>query len=101
HLIRDDHQEDLCFALYAPSFGANRQTALINEIVLPQELDRQVHGNVSFNEVYFKRVCTLAMSKGMGICLLHSHPFPGWQSMSNDDIKAETKMAPTVESLTN
>ena len=101
HLIRDDGQEDLCFALYAPSLGSNRKAVLINEIILPQELDRQVHGNVSFNEVYFKRVCALAMSKGMGLCFLHSHPFPGWQSMSDDDIKAETKMAPTVESLTN
>lgn len=101
HLIRLDGQEDLCFALYAPSIGIHRRSALINEIVLPEGLDRQVHGNVSFNEGFFKRVCLRAMERGMGVCFLHSHPYRGWQSMSNDDVRAETKMAPTVSSLTS
>jgi molybdopterin-synthase adenylyltransferase len=101
HLIREDGQEDLCFALYAPSYGLDRQSALVNEVILPEVHDRQIHGNVSFNEIYFKRVCLHAMSKGMGVCFIHSHPYPGWQSMSQDDIDAETKIAPTSSCLTN
>jgi len=101
HLIRKDGQEDLCFALYAPSCGYGRHSVLVNEVILPVAHDRQIHGNVSFNEVYFKRACLQAMSKGMGVCFMHSHPYPGWQSMSQDDINAETKMAPTASSLTD
>ncbi|MBY0482419.1 MAG: ThiF family adenylyltransferase [Chitinophagaceae bacterium] len=29
------------------------------------------------------------------MAFLHSHPFPGWQGMSQDDVVAETRMAPT------
>jgi len=101
HLIRKDGQEDLCFALYSPSYGLKRQSALINEVILPEAQDRQIHGNVSFNEVFFKRVCLQAIAKGMGVCFIHSHPYPGWQSMSANDINAEIKMAPTVSSLTS
>jgi molybdopterin-synthase adenylyltransferase len=101
HLIRDDGQEDLCFALYIPSTGEKRETILINELIMPMDGDRQIHGNVSFNELYFKRVCAIAMEKSMGVCFLHSHPFPGWQGMSSDDVIAETKLAPTVFGLTH
>lgn len=101
HLIREDKQEDLCFALYVLSTGEERETVLINQLILPLDGDRQVHGNVSFNEVYLKRVCAIAMEKSMGICFMHSHPFPGWQSMSSDDVIAESKLGPTVFELTN
>lgn len=101
HLIRRDKQEDLCFALWAPSIGNTRYSAIINELIIPEDGDRNVHGNVSFNPQYFKRAAALAMKRKMGLCFLHSHPFSGWQGMSTDDIKAETKMAPTVSSLTD
>lgn len=100
HLIRDDYDEDLCFALYNPSIGIRRVTALLNKVILPEEGDRQRHGNVSFNAQYFKRVCQLAIQEGCGIMFLHSHPGDGWQGMSEDDIVAETTMAPTAEILT-
>jgi molybdopterin/thiamine biosynthesis adenylyltransferase len=101
HLIRDDGQEDLCFALWNPSYGAARSTALISEVVLPVAGDRQCHGNVSFNAQYFERVCQLALDKGYGIAFLHSHPGPGWQDMSRDDVIAETRIAGTVYGLTD
>ena len=100
HLIRGDGQEDLCFALFNLSTGHGRITALITEIILPVKGDRNVHGNVSFNADYFDRVSSIALKKGCGICFLHSHPSTGWQSMSNDDVKAEEMLAPRVKSVT-
>jgi molybdopterin-synthase adenylyltransferase len=96
HLIREDRDEDLIFALWYPSYGSERTTALIHSIIAPEKDDRQRHGNVSYNPKYFKRVCLEASKRGMGVCFLHSHPFPGWQGMSSDDVAAETKMAPTA-----
>lgn len=101
HLIREDDQEDLCFALYNPSTGDERQTALMCEPVLPEEGDRQVHGNASFNVQYFERVCRLAMERNCGVVFLHSHPFPGWQEMSSDDVRAEQRIAGSTLSLTD
>jgi molybdopterin/thiamine biosynthesis adenylyltransferase len=100
HLIRADQQEDLAFALWSPSDGGGRRTALINTIVLPEAGDRSVHGNASFNQQYFHRVCELAMREGLGVAFLHSHPFPSWQGMSHDDVVAEQLIAGPVASLT-
>lgn len=101
HLIRDDGQEDLCFATYVTSNGNKRSSAIITEIILPQESEREVHGNVSFNPEYFERVLQIAIARKEGVAFLHSHPWPGWQGMSNDDIVAETRMSPTVFGSTN
>jgi hypothetical protein len=101
HLIRADGQEDLTFALYALSRGANRSTALLHRVILPQKGDRQVHGNASFNPQYYERVCALAAKENYGIAFLHSHPGPGWQGMSPDDIAAELKLAPSAQVLTD
>lgn len=90
-LIRKDGQEDLLFALWTPSIGNNRFTAVVNEIIFPEDGDRNIHGNASYNYQYLLRVCKIAMQKGMGIALLHSHPCPGWQNMSFDDIETEKK----------
>lgn len=100
HLIRPDGQEDLAFALWNPSNGARRDTALLAAALLPLDGDREVHGNVSFLPQYFERACQSAMQQGMGVAFLHSHPYPGWQGMSHDDIVAEKKMAGSVRALT-
>lgn len=101
HLIREDGQEDLIFALWQPSEANTRTSCLIHSLIMPEKGDRQIHGNVSFNTEYFKRVCRIAAEKGMGICFIHSHPYPGWQGMSTDDVNAETKMAPTAFTFTD
>jgi molybdopterin/thiamine biosynthesis adenylyltransferase len=100
HLIRDDGDEDLCFALYNPSNGYKRFTAIICEAILPLAGDRQVHGNVSFNPCFYERVLSIAKQKGMGIAFIHSHPGKGFQQMSSDDVKAEKQMAGAVKSVT-
>jgi molybdopterin-synthase adenylyltransferase len=101
HLIRPDGQEDLAFALWTPSMGASRLTALVHTVLLPAKGDREVHGNASFNQQYFDRVCREALAAGAGIAFLHSHPFPGWQGMSEDDVFAEQQvLAGAVSGLT-
>lgn len=96
HLVRPDGQEDVCFALWNPSRGMERQTACLQSLVLPQAGDREVHGNVSFNPEYFARAVSIARQKKCGLALVHSHPGPGWQGMSFDDIKTEETHAPPV-----
>lgn len=101
HLIRLDREEDLCFALWNPSQGFQRSTALLHLPILPIGGDRQRHGNVSFNQQYFERVCQRALEDGSGIAFLHSHPVPGWQEMSRDDVLAETRLAGAASALTD
>src|SRR5688500_90356 len=97
HLLRPDGQEDLAFALYFPSSGRDRLSALIAEALLPGTGERLVHGNTSFLPAYVDRVLRTAMkSPGSGVAFLHSHVGPGWQDMSDDDIAAERRLAPTV-----
>ena len=100
HLIRTDREEDLLFALWYPSYGSTRHTALIHTPVFPEPGDRQRHGNASFNPQYLERVCSLAIQHKAGIAFMHSHPAPGWQAMSDDDVSAEQKMAGAVTGLT-
>lgn len=100
-LIREDGQEDLLFGLWYPSEGVRKNNALIQSIITPLNGERQVHGNVSFNYQYFKRACEQAKEKGCGLVFMHSHPFQGWQSMSKDDVKAEFRMAPSVDTITD
>lgn len=101
HLIREDREEDVLFALWYPSYGSNRMTALIHRPIYPEEGDRQRHGNASFNPKYFERVCRLALEEKAGIAFLHSHPVPGWQGMSHDDIVAEQNMMGSVYGVTD
>jgi molybdopterin/thiamine biosynthesis adenylyltransferase len=100
HLIREDGDEDVLFALWTPSSGATRMTALVHTPLFPLEGDRQRHGNASFNPQYFERACAEAAREGCGLAFLHSHPGPGWQGMSRDDVVAEHRMSGAVAALT-
>ena len=42
-------QEDLCFALWRPSTGNTRRTAIIYKMLLPLDEERDLHGNVQFS----------------------------------------------------
>jgi len=100
HLIRADRQEDICFALWVPSTGQARFTALVQDLILPRGSDRRVHGNASFSADYFMRAIDFATSKHMGLALMHSHLSPGWQDLSRDDYAAEAGHAGAVSAAT-
>ena len=89
HYRRNVLQEDLCFGLWRPSSGNQRYTALVYEILLPQEGERLLHGNASFQPKYLARAITTARQRQAGVAFMHSHPGPGWQGMSDADVEAE------------
>lgn len=94
-------QENLCFALWHPSTGSTRTTALIHGLVLPQRGETILRGNVSFTADYLRRACALAVRAGSGLALMHSHFATGWQGMSQDDVNAEQGRAPFVLAATD
>ena len=89
HFRKNDFQEDLCFGLWRPSTGEQRYTALVYEILLPQEDERLLHGNTSFQPKYLARAISAARQGQAGVAFMHSHPGSGWQGMSNADVEAE------------
>jgi hypothetical protein len=88
HFTNDNREEDVAFAIWRPSFGSNRITAVVSDLVLPEPGDRIQHGNVAFTGQYTRRALSL-VPKGAGLGLIHSHLGPGWQGMSRDDVVAE------------
>ena len=88
HLHKPGRQEDLAFAYWKPSKGQCRFTAVITKLILPEEGDRILQGNVAFNPQYLDRVLA-EVPEGSGVAFLHGHLSPGWQGMSNDDVVAE------------
>lgn len=102
HLLRADGQEDLCFALWNPSRGRARTTALIERLILPQAADRLLHGNVSFTPQFLERALGEAAATGCGLAFMHSHPHGrGWQGMSKPDVAAEQTNAGAVFGATD
>lgn len=101
HLLRDDGQEDVCFAIWHPSTGAASTTAILHSLVLPREGERNVHGNADFTSEYFLRASGEAAANGAGLALMHSHPGGhDWQSLSSDDFTAEGDHAAQAASIT-
>lgn len=101
HLEREDRQEDLCFALWRPSRGARRVTALVADPILPHDGERHVHGNASFESRYFERALGIALEQGASLAFLHAHPGArGLQGMSPDDVDAESGKAAQVLAAT-
>jgi hypothetical protein len=101
HLLREDGQEDLCFALWRPSQGAKRLTAIVHRLILPIDGDREVHGNASFFPQFLERAIEEAQNANCGLALMHSHPEgAGWQGMSRDDVETEEGRAAAVLAAT-
>ena len=93
----DDLQEEACLALWRRGDGCNRYTGILGEVVLPQDGDRDLHGNVTVQGGYLNRVVDRALQMNAGIAVLHSHPGPGWQALSGMDEDTEsTIVAPFV-----
>ena len=89
HYKRGEVQEDLCFGLWTPSTGLQRQTAIVTDIIVPNPAERGLHGNASFEGAYLARATRAAIAKGKGLVFMHSHPSSGWQDMSAPDVHAE------------
>ena len=82
-------QEDLCFALWRSSTGLNRRAAIIYEVILPKEGERNLTGNASFTHGYACRAIMEARRQNAGLAFMHSHPKSGWQGLSYPDEIAE------------
>ena len=89
HVRKSARQEDLCFALWRPSTGAGRKSAIVFEIIPPLDGERELHGNVSFDASYLTRAAKIARRHKAGLAFMHNHLTPGWHDMSAPDVAAE------------
>ena len=97
HVHAGQLQEELCFALWRPSTGATRQSALIFDIIPPTDGDRHLHGNASFEPDYLTRAVKAACVQKAGLAFMHNHFSGGWQGMSEADLVAERdRISPPV-----
>lgn len=100
HIVQGRLQEDMCFALWRPSTGSTRSTAVVTETIMPRNGERELHGGASFLPGYVERAIGSALEQGAGLAFLHSHFTPGWQGMSPEDVAAERRLAPRVFAAT-
>lgn len=99
--VRDGlRQEDIAIALWRPSKGKDRTSAVLFDILLPGPEDRTLDGNVTLRGSYLERCLNLAAQQQAGVAILHNHFTPGWQPMSIDDEDTERLRAPSVQSFT-
>ena len=89
HVHQGRNQEELCFALWRPSTGTTRTSALVSHLIFPKNGEHDLHGNTSFDSSYLTRVVKLACEKEAGLAFLHNHLTDGWQGMSTADVIAE------------
>jgi len=54
----------------------------------------------SFLPAYFERAVTEAVAENAELAFLHSHLGPGWQGMSDDDVRAEQTHAAAAKGAT-
>ena len=96
-LRRGEMQEEACLALWRRADGFNRYTGILGEIHLPEDGDRDLHGNVTVHGGYLNRVLDRALEAQAGVAVLHSHPVSGWQDLSGmDDDTERNIVAPFV-----
>lgn len=88
-LHHGDRQEEACLALWRRGDGFNRYTGILDEVVLPEDGDRELHGNVTVQGGYLNHALDRALEADAGVAVLHSHPGPGWQALSTIDDNTE------------
>ena len=91
HFRRGDLQEDIALATWYPANGTNRYTAIIDEVLLPNDDERTLRGNVQMTRDFLRRCRQRALAKNAGMAVMHNHFGPGWQEMSSDDVVMEQR----------
>lgn len=82
--------EDARLATWSPARGRTRFTAIIHDVVFPEDGEIKRHGNVTVEPTYIERATEVARAAGRGLALIHTHPCGvGWQKPSDVDIENE------------
>ena len=74
HFRCGKRQEDLCFGLWTPGTGAEREMAIVMIVLLPVRGKRNLHDNANFKLGYLTRAPRAAIRSGHGLAFMHSHP---------------------------